>query len=677
MTPTFTAVSAICSGASLAPLPTTSGNGITGTWLPALNNTATTNYTFTPTAGQCALTQTVTITVNPNTITPTFTAVSAICSGASLAPLPTTSGNGIAGTWAPALTNTATQNYTFTPTVGQCALTQTLTITVNPNVTPTFTAVSAICSGASLAPLPTTSGNGITGTWLPALNNTATTNYTFTPTAGLCALTQTVTITVNPNVTPSFTAVPAICSGGTLSALPTTSGNGITGTWAPALNNTTTTNYTFTPTAGQCALTQTLTITVNPNVTPTFTTVAAICAGGTLAPLPGVSGNGIMGTWSPALDNTTTTNYTFTPIVQCALIQTVTITVNPNIAPTFTAVAGICPGATLSPLPTTSGNGIMGTWSPALDNTATTNYTFTPTAGQCALTQTLSIAVNTNVIPTFTAVPAICSGATLAPLPTISGNGITGAWSPSLNNTATQNYTFTPTAGQCALTNTLSITVTPNVTPTFTAVTAICSGGTLFPLPGVSGNGITGTWSPALSNTVTTNYTFTPTAGQCALTQSLMITVNVLPNLSTVQNANTLTASQTGATYQWIDCANGNSVLSGQTGQSFTATASGNYAVIVSNGTCSGTSTCVNITITGIEVLQNSSAFVVYPNPAQTVLNIKTDAVIETVMIYNLLGEPVQAETGSTFSIAGLSSGVYILYVHTKGGSKQMRFIKD
>ena len=88
-----------------------------------------------------------------------------------------------------------------------------MTITVNPNVTPTFTAVAAICSGATLSPLPTTSLNGITGTWAPALDNTATTTYTFTPTAGLCA-TPTMTITVNPNVTPTFTAVAAICSGG-------------------------------------------------------------------------------------------------------------------------------------------------------------------------------------------------------------------------------------------------------------------------------------------------------------------------------------------------------------------------------------------------------------------------------------------------------------------------------
>ncbi|NMH28638.1 T9SS type A sorting domain-containing protein [Flavobacterium silvaticum] len=62
---------------------------------------------------------------------------------------------------------------------------------------------------------------------------------------------------------PEFTQVAAICSGETLEALPTTSQNGVTGTWAPALNNTATTTYTFTPASGQNASTTTMTITVN------------------------------------------------------------------------------------------------------------------------------------------------------------------------------------------------------------------------------------------------------------------------------------------------------------------------------------------------------------------------------------------------------------------------------
>jgi hypothetical protein len=140
--------------------------------------------------------------------------------------------------------------------------------TVGVSTTPTFNPVATICSGATLTALPTTSLNGITGGWLPVLNNTATTNYTFTPTAGQCANTTTLTIIVNPTITPTFNPVAAICSGATLSALPTTSLNGITGSWLPALNNTATTTYTFTPTAGLCATTNTLTITVKPKPSP-------------------------------------------------------------------------------------------------------------------------------------------------------------------------------------------------------------------------------------------------------------------------------------------------------------------------------------------------------------------------------------------------------------------------
>jgi hypothetical protein len=69
-------------------------------------------------------------------------------------------------------------------------------------------------------------------------------------------------VTVNPVVVPTFTAVDPICSGEILSALPTTSNNGIAGSWSPAFNNTMTTTYSFTPDAGQCATTAELTITV-------------------------------------------------------------------------------------------------------------------------------------------------------------------------------------------------------------------------------------------------------------------------------------------------------------------------------------------------------------------------------------------------------------------------------
>jgi len=341
----------------------------------------------------------------------------------------------------------------------------TLNLTVNPNITPTFNAIAAICSGATAPVLPTTSLNGYTGIWSPAtVSNTATTTYTFTPTAGQCATTATLTVTVNPIVAPTFNAIAAICNGATAPVLPTTSTNGITGTWSPAtVSNTATGTYTFTPTAGLCASTTTLTVTVNPNVTPTFTAVAPICNGATAPVLPTTSNNGITGTWSPAtVSNTATGTYTFTPTAGlCATTTTLTVTVNPNVTPTFTIPGSICNGATAPVLPTTSNNGITGTWSPAtVSNTATGTYTFTPTAGVCALSITVTVNVNNNTVPTFTAVPAFCKNTTAPVLPATSNNGITGTWSPAtVSNTASGTYTFTPTAGLCALGTTMNITV--------------------------------------------------------------------------------------------------------------------------------------------------------------------------------------------------------------------------
>ena len=195
---TFTQLSPICEGDSLT-LPTTSIEGFTGTWSPVFDNTISNTYNFTPDANQCAIGATMTITVNPVFIA-TFTPVDTICVGDVLLDLPTNSNNGFSGTWSPAINNTVTTEYTFTPTpiTGSCFEETKMTITVLTQTTPLFTQVDPICIGSPLTTLPTESNNGYTGSWSPAVNNFATTTYTFTPNTGQCADTTTMTIVVNP-----------------------------------------------------------------------------------------------------------------------------------------------------------------------------------------------------------------------------------------------------------------------------------------------------------------------------------------------------------------------------------------------------------------------------------------------------------------------------------------------
>ena len=599
VTPTFTQVNPVCQGVSFT-LPSSSNNGINGSWSPVINTNATTTYTFTPTAGQCANTTTMSVTVNPATV-PTFTQIPPICSGGSIS-LPSSSNNTISGTWSPAINNTATTTYTFTPTAGQCASNVDMTVTVNQPLIPTFDPVPPICSGGSII-LVNTSTNGITGTWSPAINNTATTTYTFTPTVGQCATSPTLTVSVGAPVTPTFNAIPAQCSNGSFN-LPATSNEGFTGMWSPAINMNATTTYTFTPTAGQCANNGTLTVTITNAVNPTFTPITAICSGGTIS-LPSSSLESITGTWTPAINNTATTTYTFAPIAgQCANSGTLTVIVNQPVTPSFTQISPICSGESII-LPTTSTNAINGSWTPAINNTSTTLYTFTPATGQCASTTDMTVTVNQPVLPSFTQVSPICSGGTIT-LPTTSANSFTGIWSPSINNTATTTYTFTPTAGQCASTvdmtvtvnqpltptftswgpycqdailaqvmlpstslegingswnpgmvstsvagniihtftpsptecanvTTMTVVVNANVDPTFDAIAPICSGGSIT-LPTTSLNTINGTWSPAINNTQTTTYTFTPTTGQCANATTLTVNVGlpVTPTFSAI-----------------------------------------------------------------------------------------------------------------------------------------------
>jgi len=97
------------------------------------------------------------------------------------------------------------------------------------------------------------------------------------------AVSNLIQITVTNLVAPEFTTVPAICSETPL-VLPTTSVNGITGTWMPAANNIATTTYTFTPNAGQCAAAATMTVvvnSVNTEVTVQGNTITALATGAT------------------------------------------------------------------------------------------------------------------------------------------------------------------------------------------------------------------------------------------------------------------------------------------------------------------------------------------------------------------------------------------------------------
>ncbi|TMM31979.1 T9SS type B sorting domain-containing protein [Polaribacter aestuariivivens] len=310
-------------------LPTTSANGIVGTWSPAFNSTTLgiKNYTFKPNTGQCATSFNHSIEIT-NNLTPSFSNLpKELCENSTFS-LPTTSANGIVGTWSPAFDSTTlgTKNYTFEPNTGQCANSFNHSIEVTVNRAPNFSDLpKELCENSTFS-LPTTSTNGITGTWSPAFDSTTlgTKNYTFEPDTGQCANSFNHSIEVTVNRAPNFSDLPKeLCENSNFS-LPTTSTNGITGTWSPVFNNSLigTTVYTFISDSGKCRNNFTHSIKIVKELKPNFASLPKEIFKGDVYVLPKVSDNGLSGNWFPKFNNNLigTSKYIFTPNQSCGSI---------------------------------------------------------------------------------------------------------------------------------------------------------------------------------------------------------------------------------------------------------------------------------------------------------------------------------------------------------------------
>ena len=147
---------------------------------------------------------------------------------------------------------------------------------------------------------------------------------------------------------------------------------------------------------------------------------------------------------------------------------------------------------------------------------------------------------------------------------------------------------------------------------------------------------------------------------------SLNLSVNII-NIDTTVSLNglTLTANEDAAQYQWYDCTN-NIALPGANSQSFTATASGFYFVLISQSNCTASSPCTQINVSGQSAFEEN-VIIIYPNPnkGHFMIDFGSEMLIHDLRIYNLAGQEVQAnyhidnhKVAVDFSAA---SGIYFL----------------
>ncbi len=156
----------------------------------------------------------------------------------------------------------------------------------------------------------------------------------------------------------------------------------------------------------------------------------------------------------------------------------------------------------------------------------------------------------------------------------------------------------------------------------------------------------------------------------CDSTVTTNLTVEAVIDTAVTTSGITLTADATSATYQWIDC-NTMQPISGETGQSYTATANGNYAVVVTQNGCSDTSACAPVMGVGITEATGLS-FGLFPNPNNGLFTIETPQGNELLEIFGANGQLVynQRLTQKTtyVSSALLSRGVYVIKIQGENG---------
>jgi uncharacterized protein (TIGR02145 family) len=251
------------------------------TWNGSTYTTSGT-YTYTTTASNgCDSVATLHLIINtPPTANITQPTTTLTCTTTSIALTASGGGTYLWNDNSTSATKTVTAAGTYSVTVTSingCTATASSVITSNttaPTASITPASSTTFCTGGSVD-LNANTGTGLSYQWKlngNNINNATSASYTasnagsytvvVTNSNGCSATSSATVVTVNNSITPTFTQVQAICSGASFT-LPTTSNNNITGQWSPAINNTATTTYTFTPTAGQCASTASMTVTVN------------------------------------------------------------------------------------------------------------------------------------------------------------------------------------------------------------------------------------------------------------------------------------------------------------------------------------------------------------------------------------------------------------------------------
>ncbi len=168
----------------------------------------------------------------------------------------------------------------------------------------------------------------------------------------------------------------------------------------------------------------------------------------------------------------------------------------------------------------------------------------------------------------------------------------------------------------------------------------------------------------------------------CDSTSHTFLEVVKLDNSVSLAGA-TLTASEQGASYQWLDCDQGFAPVPGAVSQSFTPAVNGNYAVMITKNGCTVVSPCISVATLAAPGNRDAGSFMLTPNPVtdgQLTLVFNRTMADVRINIHNMHGREVFAsrEKGGeviTLDLQHLTSGMYLITVTSPEGTISQPFV--
>ncbi|QQR86666.1 MAG: gliding motility-associated C-terminal domain-containing protein [Flavobacteriales bacterium] len=599
----------LCAGETLLLDATTAG--VTYTWQNGstaatylVNSAGTYSVTVTNAAG-CTDNDAITVSY----ATPGSIALgndTSFCAGGSVlldATLPGSTYLWSTGATSATITANTMGTYWVQATQGNCAVGDTINITVNANPSVQLPSDTTLCAGETLLLDATTPGvtyawqNGSTAaTFL--VNSAGTYSITVTNAAG-CTDNDAITVSYATPGSIDLGNDTSFCAGG--SALLDATLPGSTYLWSTGATSATITantmgTYWVQATQGNCAVGDTINITVNANPSVQLPNDTTLCAGETLlldATTPGVTYAWQNGSTAATflVNSAGTYSVTVTNAAGCTDNDAITVSYATPGSIDLGNDTSFCAGGSVlldATLPGSTYLWSTGATSATITANTTGTYWVQATQGNCAVGDTINITVNANPSVQLPNDTTLCAGETL--LLDATTPGVTYAWQNGstaatnlVNSTGAYSVTVTNAAG-CTDSDAITVSYATPGSIDLGNDTSFCAGSSVVldaTLPGSTYLWSTGATSATITANTMGTYWVQATQGNCAVGDTINITVNANPSVQ-LPSDTTLCAGETllldattpGSSYEWQD---------GSTGPTFAAANTGAYSVTVTD----------------------------------------------------------------------------------------------